>query len=116
MKSFIHIIGDIKYIIYIGSNARDNWNLIDNSYPDDLWFHLDNMPSAHIVITQQTNQIEDIYYSNQIISIAADYCKSSSKNSKNLHKAKIVYTKIKNLKKGKEIGSVIISEPKYISI
>lgn len=116
MKSFVHIIGDIKYIIKVGINDKENWTLIDNSYPEDLWFHLDDFSSAHVVISQDTNSQEEIFYPNQIIGLAANYCKSNSKNGKNLHKVKIVYTEIKNLKKGKEVGSVYISKQKYITV
>lgn len=116
MKLFVHTIGDEKYTIRIGSNAKDNWNLIDNSYPQDLWIHLDEFPSAHVVISQENNKQEDIIYPNEIILFGCNYCKSYSKHGKNLHKVKIVYTQIMNLKKGKDIGSVIISEPKYITI
>ena len=41
MKVFEHIIGNIKYTIKIGQNAKENWTLIDNSEPFDLWFHVD---------------------------------------------------------------------------
>jgi predicted ribosome quality control (RQC) complex YloA/Tae2 family protein len=116
MKTFIHTIGDVKYTIKVGTNANENWTLIDNSYPDDLWFHLDNFASAHVVISQDTNAQEEIFYPNQIIGLAANYCKSNSKYGKNLYKVKIVYTEIKNLKKGKEVGSVYISKPNYINV
>lgn len=116
MKTFFHTIGDIKYTIKVGTNAKENWTLIDNSYPDDLWFHLDDFASAHVVISQDTCAQEEIIYLNQIIVLAANYCKTNSKNGKNLHKVKIVYTEIKNLKKGKEVGSVFISKPNYITI
>lgn len=116
MKTFTHIIGDLKYTINIGSNAKENWDLIDNSYPEDLWFHLDEYPSAHVIVSQQTSNSDEIYYPNQIITIGASHCKSYSKYGKNLYKAKIVYTQIKNLKKGKEVGEVIISKPNYINI
>lgn len=116
MKKFIHTIGDMKYVIKVGSNAKENWVLVENSYPDDLWFHLDEYPSAHVVISCQTPNLVNIDYPNQIIALGANYCKSHSKYGKNLHKAKIVYTQIKNLKKGKEVGSVIISKPNYINV
>jgi predicted ribosome quality control (RQC) complex YloA/Tae2 family protein len=103
MKTFIHNIGDVKYTIQVGSNAKENWTLIDNSYPDDLWFHLDDFASAHVVISQDRNSQEEIFYPNQIIGLAADYCKSNSKNGK-------------NLKRGKEVGSIYISKPNYITI
>jgi predicted ribosome quality control (RQC) complex YloA/Tae2 family protein len=116
MKTFAHIIGDIEYTIKVGSNAKENWYLIDNSYPEDLWFHLDEYPSAHVIISQQTNNSNDIFYPNQIIGIGADYCKSYSKYGKNLHKAKIVLYRNKKFKKGKEVGQVIISKPNYFII
>ena len=114
MKTYEHTIGGIKYTIKVGNNAKENWTLLDNSYPTDLWFHLDMFSSAHVVISQDTNNQEEIFYPNQIIGLGANYCKSNSKNGKNLYKVKIVYTEIKNLKKGKEIGSVFISKPNYI--
>jgi len=113
MKTFLHLIADTKYTIEIGQNAKENWNLIEKSEPNNLWFHLDEFPSAHVILS--TNSLFELTdYHNQIISIASNYCKSYSKYSKNLPKVKIVYTQIKNLKKGKEIGSVIISKPNYI--
>ena len=30
MKTFTHIISNIEYIVKIGSNAKENWALIDN--------------------------------------------------------------------------------------
>lgn len=116
MKTFIHSIGEINYIIKVGSNAKENWLLIDESYPEDLWFHIDEYASAHVVVSQETNKVDDIFYPNQIIIIASDYCKSNSKNGKNKSKVKIIYTEIKNLKKGKTIGSVIVSKPNYVNI
>lgn len=116
MKTFTHIIGDSKYTIKVGSNAKENWDLIDNSYPQDLWIHLDEFPSAHVVISQETNKSEDIIYPNELILVGCNYCKFYSKHGKNSQKVKIVYTQIMNLKKGKDIGSVIISEPEYITI
>lgn len=115
MKKFIHSIGTINYTIKIGQNAKENWNLIDNSEPFDLWFHLDNYPSSHVIIAQDISSDPDIFYPNQILVLAANYCKTYSKQ-KNSLKVKIVYTQIKNLTKGKEIGSVFISDEKYLII
>ncbi len=117
MKTFSHTIGGIEYTIEVGQNAKENWDLIDNSDPNDLWFHLDEYPSAHVVLSQNILFSYEIpEYPNQIIAIASDYCKSYSKHAKNLSKVKIVYTQIKNLSKAKEIGSVNISKPNYIYI
>ena len=117
MKIFVHSIGSINYTIRVGQNAKENWNLIDNSEPFDLWFHLDNHPSSHVIISQDLNYglNHDIFYPNQIISLAADYCKSYSKK-KLASKVKVVYTKVENLTKGKDVGSVFVSEEKYIIV
>ena len=115
MKTFSHSIGTINYTIKIGQNAKENWNLIDNSEAFDLWFHLSNHPSSHVIISQDLKSEPEIFYPNQIILLAADYCKSHSKQ-KNTSKVKVVYTQIQNLTKGKEVGSVIISNEKFIIV
>jgi hypothetical protein len=39
----INKIGEI--ILYkIGTNAQENWDLIDESDENDLWFHVDGLP------------------------------------------------------------------------
>ncbi len=121
MKKYTHQIGSQIFDIYVGTNSKENWDLIDNSDPIDLWFHVDDFPSGHVVIkeifdTSQTNPISnEPEYPNQIISLAANYCKSQSK-CKDRTKLKIVYTEISNLRKGKNIGSVYVSNPKHIFI
>lgn len=117
MKTHIYNIENVEYTIKIGQNSKENWNLIDNSEPDDLWIHLDDYPSAHVIISKKYNiQNVNVNYPNQIIMIASNYCKSCSKYCKNLHNVKIIYTLLKNIKKGKEIGSVIISNPNYVFV
>ena len=116
MKVIEEKIGDQIFDIYIGKNAKENWELIDNSDPFDLWFHVEDLPSGHIVIKERfCDKLNYPNYPNQIISLAANYCKSQSKY-KNTTKLKIVYTEISNLKKGKEVGSVYIKNPEYIFV
>ncbi len=118
MKQFTHSIGDRTWDILVGTNAKENWNLIDESDSFDLWLHVENYPSGHVIIKEkligkQESNASD--YPNQIIAIGANYCKSQSKYS-HIPKLKIVYTQIGNLKKGKEVGSVHVSKEKYIYI
>ncbi len=118
MKKFTHTIGEQSWDIYVGTNAKENWKLIDDSDPFDMWLHVDEYPSGHVVIREKLSgktELEVPHYPNQIIAIGADYCKSQSKYS-NIPKLKIVYTQIANLKKGKDIGSVIVSNPKFFYI
>ncbi len=117
MKHHSHTIGDQTFDIYVGTNSKENWELIDGAEPDDLWFHVEDLPSGHVIIKEKlikgSSQIAN--YPNQIISIGANYCKSQSKY-KDKTKLKIIYASISNIKKGKQIGSVIVTKSKYICI
>lgn len=101
----VYNLGDT--IFKVGQNAQENWNLIrqclelGNSKElgkEFLWFHLDEFPSAHVVICHEKPNHEEINY-------ACELVMQHSKHSK--FSKKIIYTKIKNLKLGPEVGSVI---------
>lgn len=95
---------NVKINFILGRNAKDNHDIIDNSYPDSLWFHLDNVPSGHCILESESGSLvpfdEDIYY-------AANLVKSYSK-CKNKKNTKVIYCCINNIKKGKSKGEVII--------
>lgn len=112
MKVYNHTIDDFDYEIIIGNNASENWTIFDDSEPFDLWFHIDNLPSCHVIIKQKVKKEQDINYFNEIITLAADYCKQNSKFKDK--KNKIIYTNIGNLKKGKDTGSLIILNNKLV--
>jgi len=103
---------NIKYLI--GKNANDNFNIIDLSSPNDLWFHVSDHPSCHIIAS-----IDHLNFSKKeliyIIKQGSLLCKKYSKynNHKNLE---IIYTTIKNIKKTKILGTVISTYTKSIFI
>jgi len=72
----------------IGKDAQDNWDLIEQSEPDDVWVHLSSFPSPHVIIDADPTKEE--------ILEAGNLCRSKSKY-KNLKGIKIVYTKIENI-------------------
>jgi len=92
------------YEITVGRNSKENWNQIDISDENDLWFHINDKPSCHVFIKKPIN-IKD--YPRDVIIRAAQLCKEYSKY-KNDNKVKIIYTTINNIKKAKELGSVYI--------
>lgn len=115
---------NIIYDILIGKNAKENWNLIDNADDFDLWLHIDNMPSCHVIVKERLQKnnnnldnknVNDNYgYPVSVIKIAGRLCKLHTTNStKNVN---IVYTTINNVSKGKHIGSVNITCEEYIMI
>jgi predicted ribosome quality control (RQC) complex YloA/Tae2 family protein len=104
------------YIIKIGNNAEDNWKVIDDSDELDIWFHLDEYPSAHIVL--KTNKKELNTINKQILFKCASECRNRTniKDIKKDKKIKVIYTEIKNIKKGNDIGSVYSKNTKSIFV
>ena len=95
--------------LILGENAKENHLLIDNADPNDWWFHIDESPSGHCIV-------ESIDITNELIIQAGNFVKEHSK-LKNNKKVKIIYTQIKNIKKTKNPGQVLLLKtPKFILI
>lgn len=105
-------LDNYKYMITIGKNAQENWDIIDAASSEDIWFHIEDYPSPHVIL-----KIPDDYklkkIPKKILIQCALKCKIHSKynNVKNIN---IIYTKIKNIKKGDYVGSVITSNTSII--
>jgi predicted ribosome quality control (RQC) complex YloA/Tae2 family protein len=109
--SFENLNIDVEYII--GKNAKENFEIIDNSEDYHLWFHVKDQPSNHVVAKLENKlKKKDLRY---IIKQGAVLTKQYSKfnNYKNLE---IIYTEIKNVTKTEIIGSVIVKNEKNITI
>lgn len=105
MKKLIH--NNIN--MYLGTNARENHQMIDNADNNDWWFHLDNYSSGHCIVTT------DIL-TNDLILEAGFFVKNNSKY-KNNNKIKVIYLQIKDIQKSKTPGEVILlKKPKFIYV
>lgn len=111
MKKFIHYDNILNYElkIYVGENAQENWKLLDSSTQNSLWFHLDKFSSPHVIVELYDNK----KISNTTINYAALLCKTYSKY-KNIRNIYVIYTTIKNIKKGSNVGSVITKNTKRV--
>lgn len=90
----------------VGTNARENWNLLDYALPEDIFVHLNNCPSPYVIIIPKNFTtkitIDDILYGCTI-------CKQfSKKSSYQPNKTSYCYTEVKNVKKGKFLGEAIL--------
>jgi predicted ribosome quality control (RQC) complex YloA/Tae2 family protein len=119
MKEYFFTYEDRDFIINVGQNAKENWQLIDDSEDWDLWFHVEDKPSGHVVVKEKLKKNNKIDIKNnffgypyELIVLASQYCKSQSKEK--YSKVSIIYTTINNIKKGNEIGSVITKNTKSI--
>ena len=93
----------IEYIIWLGKNKKDNWDLIDNAKSTDVWFHVGgNAPSAHVILE---TEIPINKLPRQVIKRCACICKSHS-SSKSEKKCPIMYTTIHYVSKTHIVGQV----------
>lgn len=97
----------------IGKTAQDNFDVIDASAPEDLWFHVNGLPSCHVVakIPEDMDR-KDI---RSVIKRGAILCKQHSKY-KASDKLEVIYTRIKNIQKTDTPGTVITSIVSTITI
>ena len=99
---------------FIGENAQDNFNILDNSLkinPDFLWFHLNSFSSCFVIMHATIDDIKDDI--GDYLNFAANLCKINSKY-KNFKDLKICYTTLKKLQKTEKIGEIIINGKKNI--
>jgi predicted ribosome quality control (RQC) complex YloA/Tae2 family protein len=89
------------YTVIIGENAKENDELVKESAPNDIWLHLENMSSAHIVI--KTNDKEP---PKRVINMAASlFARYSPK--KVTGRYNVIWTEIKNVKTTTTAGCVV---------
>ena len=93
---------------YIGQNAQDNFDIIDNANPCDLWFHLADYSSCHVIATMpEDDDIKiDKKVLKQIVNSAALLCRKHTQKIENLQNVKVVYTNIENVEKTEKKGCV----------
>lgn len=100
-------IQDQEYTILIGRNAKENHQIIKMSHPESLWFHLNHVSSAHIVLQTEGVQVPKTYLY-QVASLLFEYKKNTPPN------VKVIYTEIKNVKCTKTPGEVTTTNIKYL--
>ena len=92
-------------LVRIGSNADENWNLIDTIKKNDIWVHLKNNPSCHGVIRTPKKNRDNIVFQNLLSYTGRMVCMQSSKRiSKNTKDVELIYIKGKYVKKGSKVG------------
>ena len=122
----------INLVYKVGSSAKNNFELIDQADPNDLWFHLHNESSCHVIAcfkniqyTTRDDELPNFYDINfddlekkekqQIIKQGALLCKQYSK-LKSAKNVPIIYTKIEDVQKTDVVGSVLTSKGKIIVV
>ena len=77
------------------------------SHPQSIWFHLNHVSSAHIVLQTEGRPVPKIYLHN-VASLLFEYKTNVPPN------VKVIYTEIKNVKCSKTPGEVTTTNIKYL--
>ncbi len=104
-----------EFAIYVGNNAEENHRLVTESNEYDIWLHLENHPSPHVIIVNNMSKKEKTIKNRKLIKRAACLCKSHSKLKKEKD-VPIIYTFCKNIEPCDKTGSVNVNESKCIKI
>jgi predicted ribosome quality control (RQC) complex YloA/Tae2 family protein len=117
MKTITKFIDCLKLNIdfIIGSNAQDNHNIIDDADPEDIWFHISDRPSCHVICKIPTDVEINKKALLKIVKQGAVVCKENSGYNKEKN-VEIDYTFIKNVTKLDKPGAVTIINAKKIII
>lgn len=82
----------------MGVDKHENEDLIRWGWPEDIWFHVDKISSAHVYMRLQPGQSFDDLPS-QLIDDCAQLVKANSIKGNKMTNVRIVYTMWENLKK-----------------
>lgn len=101
--------------IYMGKDKFENEDLIKYGFPEDVWFHVDKLSSAHVYLRLQPGQDwENIDQS--LLDDCAQLVKANSIEGNKKNDITIIYTPWNNLKKtgGMETGQVTFHSHKKV--
>ena len=95
--------GDKMFLLLIqGKDKHENEDLIKYSLPNDIWFHVDKLSSAHVYLRLPDGKtMDDI--PEDTLEDAAQLVKANSIQGNKENKLSIVYTPAVNLKKTGEM-------------
>lgn len=105
------------YTIYMGLDKHENEDLIKYGFPEDIWFHVDKLSSAHVYLRLHKGQTMDCI-SPELLEDCAQLVKANSIQGNKLNNLDVVYTPWFNLKKtaSMDVGQVGFHNSKLVKI
>jgi hypothetical protein len=100
MKTFVTAVEGVSYTVIVGQNKHDNWELMDDADPGDIWFHANGSSSAHVILQAPESGVVPI----SIVRFCAEKTKCLD----------VIYTHVANIRKGRHVGEAIILDTKKV--
>jgi hypothetical protein len=115
MKEIIKLVDDTNITFLIGTDRCDNYNIIEISNPNDLWFHANDVPSCHViaVVPPSVNKCTK----RKVITQGCLLCKQNTNTLKRVStQIDFVISSVDNLIKIEEhIGAVMFKDESRVS-
>ncbi|OZC10898.1 hypothetical protein X798_02042 [Onchocerca flexuosa] len=102
-------------MLYMGVDKFENENLIRWGWPEDIWFHVDKVSSAHVYARLPSGQtIDDM--PETLVEDCAQLVKANSIQGNKMNNIDVVYTPWENLKKAgnMDIGQIGFKDEKKV--
>ncbi|CAI5509434.1 unnamed protein product [Closterium sp. Naga37s-1] len=103
------------FTIYMGLDKFENEQLIKYGFPEDIWFHVDKLSSAHVYLRLRKGQgIDDV--TPEMLEDCAQLVKANSIMGNKLNNIDVVYTPWANLRKAAsmDVGQIGFHNPKAV--
>ncbi|KAL3500526.1 hypothetical protein ACH5RR_039619 [Cinchona calisaya] len=103
------------YTIFMGLDKYENEELIKYGFPEDIWFHVDKMSSAHVYLRLHRGQtVDDI--PEGVLEDCVQLVKANSIQGNKVNNIDVVYTPWHNLKKtaSMDVGQVGFHNSKMV--
>jgi len=101
-----------EIVFHIGKNKEENFEVIDKGSANDIWFHVKDISSCHVVaVVPQDIDKKGLRY---IIKVGGLLCKNNTSKLKGVKNVEIIYTQIKNIIKTSIPGCVTAENTKTI--
>ncbi|CAO2178255.1 unnamed protein product [Urochloa humidicola] len=105
------------YTIYMGADKNENEELIKYGLPEDIWFHVDKVSSAHVYLRLKKGETIDTI-SEGLLEDCAQLVKAHSIQGNKMNNVEVVYTPWSNLKKSPsmDVGQVGFHNPRMVRV
>ncbi len=112
---FFFTICDATYVVYMGKDKFENEQLIEFGLPCDVWFHVDNLSSAHVYLRLKDGQTIDSI-PDDVLTDLAQLVKANSIEGCKTANINVVYTMHDNLRKtgNMAVGQVGFKDEKAV--
>uniref|UniRef100_A0A0D9V5N9 NFACT RNA-binding domain-containing protein n=1 Tax=Leersia perrieri TaxID=77586 RepID=A0A0D9V5N9_9ORYZ len=105
------------YTIYMGADKNENEELIKYGLPEDVWFHVDKVSSAHVYLRLKKGESIDSICDG-LLEDCAQLVKAHSIQGNKMNNVEVVYTPWSNLKKSPsmDVGQVGFHNPRMVHV